>query len=248
MRIIDSSVDVALPGSAHGVVRCAVVSPATAHRSPLLLCFPDIFGNSEAHLRVMRRFAGHGYVVVSPEPWHHHLPPGSVLDFDADRDKALACQDIASAQAVDDARAAIIAHFKDDTSSVLAVGFCYGGHLSFRAAARAPEVQAAACFYGTGLHKDLLGNVAATTLNDAANITGEVLLVWGVQDPHIPREGRAKIHRALDDASVRYETRLYDAEHAFARDVGPRYDPQATDAAIDATLSLFARVTTAAKR
>jgi len=243
MRITESTVDVPLPASPHGVVRAAVVRPASGGPFPLVLCFADIFGNTDAHLRVMRRFAGHGYVVASPEPWHHPLAPGTVLDFDKDRDRALACQDIADPAAADAAREALIAHFSSSTSAVCALGFCYGGHLSFRAAAFSPAVKAAACFYGTGLHRDRLGNTEATTLSRAADIKGEVLLVWGRDDPHIPADGRARIHRALDGGDVRFETRLYDAEHAFARDIGPRYDPEATDLAFDATLALFARAT-----
>ncbi len=134
MRIQERSTDLRV---SFGTLRSAVVEPAEEHeraRAPLLLCFPDIFGNSEAHLRVMRRFAGHGHVVVSPEPWAHSLPPGTVLDFDADRQKALDCQDTASVAAVDEARAAII-DAMGAGRVVMASGFCYGGHLSFRAAA-----------------------------------------------------------------------------------------------------------------
>jgi carboxymethylenebutenolidase len=244
MRVTESVVDVSV---SFGVVRAAVVRPVTTTPVPLLLCFADIFGNSEAHLRVMRRLASHGFVVVSPEPWAHHLPPGSVLDFDADRERALACQDIASADAADEARRALIAHFSADggcSGAVCAIGFCYGGHLSFRAATDAKsDVVAAACFYGTGLHRDRLGNTPTPTLSQALDIKGELLLVWGRQDPHIPAEGRALIHRTLDDAGVRFETRLYDADHAFGRDVGPRYDAAAFDDAVMATLALFRRMT-----
>ena len=244
MRVTEAVVDVPV---SFGVVRAAVVRPVTTKPAPLLLCFADIFGNTEAHLRVMRRLASHGFVVVSPEPWAHHLPPGSVLDFDADRDRALACQDIASADAADEARRALITHFKADdgcSGAVCAIGFCYGGHLSFRAATdAASDVVAAACFYGTGLHRDRLGNTPTSTLSQAKDIKGELLLVWGRQDPHIPPEGRALIHRTLDDAGVRFETRLYDAEHAFGRDVGPRYDAAAFDDAVMATLALFRRAT-----
>jgi carboxymethylenebutenolidase len=35
---------------------------------------------------------------------------------------------------------------------------------------------------------------------------------------------------------------VYDAEHAFGRDVGDRYDPEATDRAFAETVALFRRV------
>lgn len=240
MQIQSHEVDVAVNA---GVVRCAVARPQAEGRFPLLLCFADIFGNSEAHLRVMRRFAGHGCVVVSPEPWAQFLPPGTVFDFDRDRQRALDASDRGDGAFADAVRAAVIAAFLAEAyvdDAVFALGFCYGGHLAFRAALDA-RVRAAVCCYGTGIHADKLGGGAVDSLARAGEIGGELLLVWGRNDPHIPKEGRAKIHAALDAASVRWESRLYEAEHAFARDVGPRFDPAATDDAFAAALALFRR-------
>ena len=38
---------------------------------------------------------------------------------------------------------------------------------------------------------------------------------------------------------MRFRFSEYDAEHAFGRDVGPRYDPEATDAAFAETVELL---------
>jgi carboxymethylenebutenolidase len=239
MLIQNEFVDVA--GKA-GVVRCAVARPSAAGRFPLLLCFGDIFGNSEPHLRVLRRLAGHGYVVVSPEPWARFLPAGTVLDFDKDRQAALDAQAKGDGAAADADRRSVIDHFQKlshvDDAAVFASGFCYGGHLAFRASLDS-DVKATACFYGTGIHADKLGGGAVDSLARSKDIKGSLLLVWGRNDPHIPAAGRARIHAALDEAGVRWEPRLYDADHAFARDVGPRYDPGATDSAIAEALKLF---------
>lgn len=231
--------------AAPGVVRCAVERPADTSKAwPLLLCFPDIFGNSEAHLRLMRRFAGHGFVVVSPEPWAYAYPPGTVFDFEADRQKALDAQSLADVDAADVARRAVVVHFHHDSDGdddkVYAIGFCYGGHLAFRAACD-DVIAATVCCYGTGLHTAKLGTVDVDSLADAAAIKGELLLVWGRNDGHVPAAGRATIHRALEDAGVRFEARHFDAGHAFMRDVGERYDPAATDEVVAAALSLFRR-------
>lgn len=224
-----------------GVVRSAVVSPAdTSKKWPLLLCFPDIFGNSDAHLRLMRRLAGHGFVVVSPDPWAHAQPPGTSFDFEADRQRALDAQAAADVDAADAARRAVVSRFRDECAGVFVIGFCYGGHLAFRAATD-DDVTGTVCCYGTGLHCDKLGGADVDTLSLSSKIKGELLLVWGRQDPHVPAEGRATIHRALDAAAVRYEARYFDAGHAFMRDVGERYDPAATDGVIAAALALFRR-------
>ena len=68
-----------------------------------------------------------------------------------------------------------------------------------------------------------------------------LLLIWGRRDPHIPAPGRARIQAALDAHGVRFETRLFDAEHAFVLDEGPRWDPEAADRAMGATVELFRR-------
>ena len=123
-----------------------------------------------------------------------------------------------------------------------AAGFCIGGHLAFRAALQ-PDVLATACFYATGIHNGKLGSDAdAGSLQRASEIRGELWLVWGALDPHIPEERRKKIEEALGAAGVNFTQRVYQAEHAFMRDEGPRYDPEATDAAFNEMIMLFKRV------
>jgi carboxymethylenebutenolidase len=58
----------------------------------------------------------------------------------------------------------------------------------------------------------------------------------------VPEAGRETIDRALRDSGVRYKTLLYPAEHAFTRDEGPRFDPEATDMAFAETMQLFRKV------
>ena len=62
-------------------------------------------------------------------------------------------------------------------------------------------------------------------------IRGELLLIFGDSDPHIPEDGRIKIDQALKRAGTRYRIQLFDGEHAFMRDEGPRFDPESTDLA-----------------
>jgi carboxymethylenebutenolidase len=64
-------------------------------------------------------------------------------------------------------------------------------------------------------------------------------LIFGANDPHTPEHGRAVIKRGLQEAGVNFRWRVYDAEHAFGRDIGPRYDPEATDAAFAETVAVL---------
>jgi hypothetical protein len=69
------------------------------------------------------------------------------------------------------------------------MGICIGGHLAFRAAMNS-DVAGTACFYATDIHKGSLGKgMKDDSLLRAKDIKGELLMIWGRQDPHIPLEG-----------------------------------------------------------
>lgn len=209
---------------------------------PVVVAWSDIFQLTPPHVRLVRRLAGHGYTVLAPEIYNRIEPAGLALDFDRDRQRALDDADRMPLDALDQDLRAVLDHARTlgDPARLGACGFCFGGHLAFRAALE-PDVRATACFYATGVHSGTIGSArgSADTLARVASIPGRLLLVWGANDPHIPVAGRRAIHHALEEAGVRYEFRMFDAEHAFVRDEGPRHDPAAADHAFDAMLSLF---------
>jgi carboxymethylenebutenolidase len=182
------------------------------------------------------RLAGHGFVVVTPEIWNRIEPPGSAIPFDdAGRTRGLDNAKKTNVADMDaDCRVALdwlAADSRTRAGAIGAMGFCIGGHLAFRAALQ-PDVRATVCFYPTGVHDGRLGrDEDAGTLQRVGEIKGDLLLVYGSRDPHVPEPARAKIDAALRAAGTRFETEVFDAEHAFMRDEGPRYDPEATDRA-----------------
>ena len=136
----------------------------------------------------------------------------------------------------------LASHERVASGKLGAAGFCIGGHLAFRAALQ-PDVRATVCFYGTGIHNGELGLEAdASSLERAGEVRGELLMVFGTLDPHVPEEGRAKIETALWEAGTSFSVSLYPSEHGFMRDEGPRYDPQSTDQAFGEMVALFKRV------
>ncbi|HEX8073237.1 MAG TPA: dienelactone hydrolase family protein, partial [Pyrinomonadaceae bacterium] len=234
-------------GVGEGPMRTLVCAPRAEGKYPGILCYSDIFQLTGPMVRACQRLAGYGYVAAAPEIYHRLEPPGTVIPFD----------DAGRTRGLDDAERTPVADFDASCRAALdhlaghplvaegklgAMGFCIGGHLAFRAALQ-PDVRATACFYGTGIHNGKLGADAdAGSLARAADIAGRLLLVWGARDPHIPEDGRAQIHAALERAGTAFAVRLYDAEHAFMRDEGPRYDPEATDAAWGDMVSLYREV------
>jgi carboxymethylenebutenolidase len=236
-------VDIEVGGSP---MRMCVAAPKQEGAYPGIVFYPDIFQLTGVMLRATARLAGYGFVCAAPEIYHRLEPPGTAIPFD-DAGRTRGLEDAARTSVAEfdaDGRAALdylAAHPRVARGKLGAAGFCLGGHLAFRAALQ-PDVRAAACFYGTGIHNGKLGSDAdAGSLARAREIRGELLMVFGTLDPHVPEDGRAKIERALRDAKVNYSFKLYPAEHAFMRDEGARYDPEATDEAFAEMIALFRR-------
>ncbi|MFO0672718.1 MAG: dienelactone hydrolase family protein [Polyangiaceae bacterium] len=216
-------------------MRVLVTEPRAEGRFPGILLYSDIFQITGSHFRLAQRLAGYGFVVASPEIFHRRERRGAAIPFDdAGRTRGLAnAADTAVADFDADAHAVIawLDAERPRVRSIGAVGFCIGGHLAFRAALH-PAVRASALFYPTGLHDGRLGKDAdAGSLARAAEIKGALHVVFGTRDPHVPEPARATIAAGLASLGRRFTTSLYDAEHAFMRDEGPRFDPEATDVA-----------------
>ena len=222
----------------------AAPKPENKKKFPGIIFYSDIFQLTGPMLRACVRLAGYGFVVAAPEIYHRLERPGTAIAFD----------DAGRTRGLENASKTEVAEFDRDCRAVLdylaqqelvspaklgAAGFCIGGHLAFRAALQ-PDVRATVCFYGTGIHDGKLGKDAdAGSLQRAGEIKGELLMIFGESDPHIPREGREKIRTALQQSGVKYRVKLYPAEHAFMRDEGPRYDPECADLAFADMVHLF---------
>ena len=105
-----------------------------------------------------------------------------------------------------------------------------------------PEVLAGACFYATDIHKGSLGKgMHDNSLERAGEIKGELLHIWGRQDPHVPLEGRSVIHARLEEVKARFQWHEVNGAHAFLRDEGPRYDPALAYQCYGLVFELFQR-------
>jgi carboxymethylenebutenolidase len=207
-----------------------------------VVAYSDIFQQTPPHLRMCRRLAAHGYTVISPELYGRYVPAGTAFRFEEDRQAAVDASVKLKLEWIDEDVKAALDFAQRQADRVLACGWCIGGHVAFRAALD-PRVKATVCCYATGLHSDAVGAASGTakSLDEASRIQGELLLVWGTRDPHIPIAGRHLIHRRLAEHAVPFQTRSYDAEHTFMRDEGARWEPVAADRAFADMLSVFER-------
>jgi carboxymethylenebutenolidase len=243
MTIIDSEfTDLATPS---GPMRTYVFRPAAPGKYPGILLYSEIFQVTGPIRRTAAYLAGHGFVVAVPEIYHEFEPAGTVLAYDqagAERGNALkTSKELAGYDA--DARAvlAYLPTHPQCTGRLGVMGICIGGHLAFRAAMN-PGVLAGTCFYATDLHKGGLGKgMKDDSLARIPEIKGELLMIWGRQDPHVPLEGRGKVHAALCAAGTNFTWHEFNGAHAFLRDEGYRYDPELAAIGLGLAVSLFRR-------
>lgn len=244
MQIITKDADIRVDDS---LMRLYVAHPRPEGKYPGILFYSEIFQLTAPIRRAAERLAGHGFVVAAPEIYHRIERPGIVIPYD----------DIGRMWGSEDARKTAVAEFDADARATLdylkkhplvapgklgTMGFCIGGHLAWRAALQ-PDVRGAVCCYPTGVHNGKLGrDDDAGTLARLKQIKGEMLVVFGEVDPHVPVEGRTAVINALSAAGVKHQIHLVPGEHAFMRDEGPRYDPHAADAVWAEAISLLHRM------
>ena len=228
------------------LMRVYVAEPLLAGQYPGIIFYSDIYQLGRPITLLADRLAGYGYVVAAGEIFHRLEPIGTTIEPG----------DLGRLRGNDAARRTEIREYDADTRAILAwlqeqenvdrdrlasFGFCIGGHLAFRAAFES-QVKAAICCYPTGIHTGKLGRGVADSLERLANIQGELLLIFGTQDRHVPLDGREKILQHLRDASISHQTLIYEANHTFMRDDGYRYDPVATDNAWAEIIAFLQRV------
>lgn len=241
MQIVTSYQDISVAGR---TMRTFVAAPNDDKQYPGVVFYSDIFQLTESTLRWVSRLASYGFVVAAPEIYFRVEEPGEVFEFDdAGKERGQADVEKLTAAQFDEDIAALLgwlgSYERVTPGQLAAAGHCTGGHIGFRAAFD-HQVLATALWYPTGLHNGKLGADSDTgSLQHASEIDGPMLLIFGTNDPHTPEPDREIVRAGLDEAGVNYEWVEVEAEHAFGRDVGPRWDPSATDEAFAETVEFL---------
>ncbi|MDQ8179178.1 dienelactone hydrolase family protein [Pelagicoccus sp. SDUM812005] len=228
-----------------GPMRCHLFRPNAEGAFPGLVLYSEIYQMTGPIARIANFLAGHGYVVCVPEIYHEYEEPGVAYHYDkegTDRGNELkTTKSIAAYDADASAAISVLESLSSCSGKVGTIGFCIGGHLAFRAAMD-PRVRAAACFYPTDIHKRSLGaGMNDDSLDRIPEISGELLMIFGRQDPHVPLEGRRLIKEALEAAERDFQWHEFNGAHAFVRDEGHRYDPVLAGQGFSLSLEMFAR-------
>lgn len=79
---------------------------------------------------------------------------------------------------------------------------CLGGHLAYRCALD-PRVAATVTYFATDLHSATLGlGKKDDSLARASEIKGELAMIHGCKDNHVPPEGRDLIRQTLREKGI----------------------------------------------
>lgn len=197
--------------------------------------------------RFARQIAGQGYIVAAPSSYHEFTGPEPLAYDVAGTDagnkwkvkKTLAAYDEDATLSIDS-----LISLPTCNGRIGATGMCLGGHLAYRCALDT-RVVAAVTYFATDLHSATLGSPQPDdSLARAGELKGELAMIHGTLDNHVPHEGRDKIRKTLRDAGVVFS--WYEvawAQHAFIRDElsKGRYDPAVSKVCFEILLELFGR-------
>ena len=228
-----------------GLMRTTVYRPQAAGQYPSIIFYSEIFQQTAPIARSAAILASHGFVVLVPEVFHELNPIGTVLAYDdAGKDKGNADKWQKPLEHHDSDTQALIDFVQSQdycTGTVGAMGVCIGGHLAYRAALN-PHIKAAFCLYATDIHSDTLtANAGNNSFERMADIQGEIHFIWGKQDPHVPQQGRSKIYQQCVATGINYHWQEVNAQHAFMRDEGERYDAALAITMYQQAVALFNR-------
>jgi carboxymethylenebutenolidase len=210
---------------------------------PAVVVLQEIFGVN-AHIRdVTERIAREGYGAIAPALYHRQAP-GFETGYSPE-DIAIGRQykvQTRAAELLGDIQGAIdyVRQLpQTKPGGVGCIGFCFGGHVAYRAATL-PDIRATAAFYGAGIPDMPLGE-AAPTLSCTPDISGTLYAFFGTEDASIPPTAVDQIAAALRQAQVDHRIFRYPgAEHGFFCDRRGSYHATAAADAWEQVKALFA--------
>lgn len=211
-------------------MRTFIVHPEQHGPFHAVVLYMDFWGFREQLFDIARWVAAIGYCCVVPDLYYRQ---GTILNDIRDRDGKTV-----SLNRLDDAtRAKVLAPLQrqtdaqsmDDTAAILqflagnqtvragakgCFGFCLGGRLALRAAARFPDAfKAGASLHGTRLVFD----DGDSPHRQADQIQGEFYCGFGADDPYTPPATVAQLAGAMNAAAVKYRYEVHAATaHGYA--------------------------------
>jgi carboxymethylenebutenolidase len=184
--------------------------------APALVFVPSIYGNTDGMQATIDRYASHGFIVVSMDPFWRTVPGPLGLDRQPEASKRKDDWNVEFGLADTRTILTYLATVPQWNHKFAMVGYCFGGRLSLLGLIEL-GADAAVTFHGTGMHLDLAR---------ADRITKPFSFHFGEVDPVVPLDQVDAVKAAL--AGKEGEIYVYPgAAHSFAQQESPRYDPEA---------------------
>jgi len=198
--------------------------------APAIVVIQEWWGLNEQIKEVAHRLAQQGYQAIVPD-----LYKGKIALEENEANHLMTGLDFADA-ASQDIRGAIQYLKAAGAPKVGVTGFCMGGALTLLSAIFAPEIDAAAIWYG----------YPPLEFVDADKIKAPLMGSFAIYDDVFPISGVDALEAKLSAARVDYVFDRYEAKHAFANEEADtknlpylKYDPQAAGKAWEKTTAFF---------
>ncbi|AXC15899.1 Dienelactone hydrolase family [Acidisarcina polymorpha] len=190
-----------------------------------LVVIQEIFGVNKHIQSVADGYAKDGFLVVAPAIFDR-AEKNVQLSYEGDDTKKAydLMKKTEIPKALEDIQAALDFVRAQTGKKAGTIGYCLGGLLSWLSATRL-NPDASVGYYAGGI-----GNFAEETPK------APVMLHFGRKDSHIPAEQGEKVKSLHPEVEVFWYD---DADHAFNRDVGATYNPQAAKLARERSLAFL---------
>ncbi len=216
--------------SADGFTFPAYVAEPTGKARGAVVVVQEIFGVN-SHIRsVADGYAAEGYLAVAPSTFHR-VKPGVDIGYtpeDMKTGSALkaAVEVLPAPGVLQDLQTSVDYAAKASGGKVGIVGYCYGGLLTWRAAADVKGLAAAVPYYGGGV---------TTEAEIARHPKVPVLAHFGDKDHYITLD----TVEAFKAAHPEVEVHIYEADHGFNCDQRGSWNEPAARLARERTLAFF---------
>lgn len=203
----------------------AYVAEPRATPAPGLIVIQEIFGVNQVMRDLCDQFAARGYLAICPDLFWRLEPGVQLTDkTDAEWQKAFDLMgrfDVDTG--VEDLKATLhhLRGMESCTGLAGSVGYCLGGKLAYLMATRS-DADCTVAYYGVGIDQ-LVG--------EAQNINRPLLMHMATEDRFVPKEAQQTMLDNLQDHPF-VTIYVYEGnDHAFAREGGEHYDPEAAEQA-----------------
>lgn len=193
--------------------------------APGLVVVQEIFGVNDVMRQICDQYARQGYLAICPDLFWR-IQPGVQLTDKTDEEWQQAFDLMGQFdpdKGVEDLKAALqhVRGLDACTGKAGSVGYCLGGKMTFLMATRS-DADANVSYYGVGLDE---------LLPEAGSITKPLLMHMASEDRFVPKEAQETIRAGLRD-HPNVTIHVYEGnDHAFAREGGEHYDPEAAQLA-----------------